>query len=113
MLESIIQVEKICFICGSCRNLESHHIFFGDPNRKWSEKYGLKVWLCAYDHRDNKDGVHGQNVDKKKYLWRIGQEAFEKKHGHEEFIRIFGRNYATEPEKPETAGDLPGFTWIQ
>ena len=112
-MKSIIQTEKICFLCGSCRNLESHHIFFGDPNRRWSEKYGLKVWLCAYDHRNNKDGVHGQNVGKKKYLWRIGQEAFEKKHGHEEFIRIFGKNYATEPEKTENAGKSPGFAWIQ
>lgn len=115
-MKSIIQTEKVCYICGSYRNLESHHIFFGNPNRKWSEKYGLKVWLCAYDHRDNKNGVHGQNEDKKKHLWRIGQEAFEKAHSHEEFIQIFGRNFAPELETPpdqEPPGKPPGFTWIQ
>lgn len=112
-MKSIIQKEKECYICESCRNLESHHIFFGDPNRKWSEKYGLKVWLCAYDHRDNKNGVHGQGVQKKKYLWRIGQEAFEKAHGHDEFIRIFGKNYAQEEENEESQADSPGITWIR
>ena len=48
----------------------------------------------------------------KKYLWKVGQEAFEKLHGHEEFIRIFGRNFDMEPEtkpEPESPGKLPGF----
>ena len=58
-MKSIIQTEKICYFCGAVSNLESHHIFFGEKNRKWSEKYGLKVWLCHYDHRDNLNGVHG------------------------------------------------------
>ena len=54
--------------------------------------------------------------DKKKHLWRIGQEAFEKAHSHEEFIQIFGRNFAPELETPpdqEPPGKPPGFTWIQ
>ncbi len=112
MAKSIIQKEKECYICRSCRNLESHHIFFGEKNRKWSEKYGLKVWLCPYDHRDNKDGVHGQNVAKRLYLQRIAQEAFEKTHSREEFVRIFGKNYAQEEEE-ESQADSPGITWIR
>ena len=92
-MKRIIQTEKECYICGCCRNLESHHIFFGNPNRKWSEKYGLKVWLCPYDHRDNKNGVHGQAVEKRRYLEQIAQRVFEKNHSREEFVRIFGENY--------------------
>lgn len=41
-MKSIIQREKQCLICGSW-NIEDHHIFFGNANRKQSEKYGLKV----------------------------------------------------------------------
>lgn len=114
-MKSIIQTEKECYICGCRRNLESHHIFFGSQNRKWSEKYGLKVWLCPYDHRDNKDGVHGLAMEKKEYLWRIGQETFEKTHSHEEFVRIFGRSFA-DPKPPpnlKPKGEHPGFIWIQ
>lgn len=92
-MKSIIQTEKECFICGCCRNLESHHIFYGNPNRKLSEKYGLKVWLCPYDHRDNKNGVHGQAVEKRRYLEQIAQKTFEKNHSRKEFIQIFGENY--------------------
>ena len=44
MAKSILQKDKECFLCTRMQDLEQHHIF-GGPNRKWSEKYGLKVWL--------------------------------------------------------------------
>lgn len=90
-MKSIIQKEKRCFLCGSIRNLEKHHIF-GGANRKWSEKYGLTVELCPICHRDNQEGVHG-NREKMDALHRIGQEAFEKTHTREEFRGIFGKSY--------------------
>lgn len=90
-MKSIIQKEKRCFLCGSIRNLEKHHIF-GGANRKWSEKYGLTVELCPFCHRDNQEGVHG-NREKMDALHRIGQEAFEKTHTREEFRGIFGKSY--------------------
>ena len=55
-IESIIQKEKQCYICHS-PYVEEHHIFFGTANRKLSEKYGLKVWLCPEHHR-GRFGVH-------------------------------------------------------
>jgi hypothetical protein len=52
----------------------------------------MKVWLCQFHHRDNKQGVHGnRELDLK--LKRKAQEVFEAKHGHEKFMKIFGRNY--------------------
>lgn len=56
-MKSIIQDEKNCFLCGS-PYAEEHHVFYGTANRKLSEQYGLKVWLCPTHHRHSKFGVH-------------------------------------------------------
>lgn len=98
-MRSVIQSEKYCFLCGfaipfGCYDgLESHHIFFGS-NRKKSEKYGLKVWLCGETcHRNGKKAVH-KNRETDLYLKRIGQEAFESCYGDRaDFIREFGKSY--------------------
>lgn len=91
-MKSIIQNEKRCYLCGSTVNLESHHIFFGAALRPISDKHGLKVWLCAYHHRDQKNGAHG-NREVDLYLKQKAQKAFEKKYGHEKFMEIIKRNY--------------------
>lgn len=93
-MKSIVQEEKRCYFCGSDRNLEKHHIF-GGANRKWSEKYGLTVYLCPYCHRDNREGVHG-NRKKMDLLHQIGQEVFEQSHTREEFWNIFKKYYVEE-----------------
>ena len=91
-MKSIICNEKRCYLCGSTSRLEEHHIYFGNPLRKISEKHGFKVWLCAYHHRDNKHGVHGcRELDL--MLKRKCQEEYEKNHSREEFIRLVGKNY--------------------
>ncbi|MEW4411551.1 hypothetical protein [Clostridium sp. AN503] len=91
-----------CFLCGRCGQLEEHHIFGGNPNRKLSEKYGLKVHLCCRCHRDNREGVHG-NREKMDHLHWTGQQAFERTHSRDDFIRIFGKNYLDE----EKVGNMP------
>lgn len=91
-MKSVIQTEKQCFICRTTRLLEEHHCFGGNPNRKNSEKYGLKVWLCQEHHQDHKNGVH-HNKELMNQIHSIGQEAFEINHSREEFVQIFGRNY--------------------
>ena len=62
MAKSIMEDPKnrACWACGAYAP-EEHHVFYGVANRKKSEKYGLKVHLCSRHHRDNLDGVHGQN----------------------------------------------------
>lgn len=87
---------RICYACGCYAShgyLHEHHIF-GGPNRKLSEKYGLKVHLCYVCHEDNVRGIHGQNKELRERLQKEGQQAFERKHGdREEFMKIFGKNY--------------------
>lgn len=114
-MKSIIQSEKICYFCGAVGNLESHHIFFGEKNRKWSEKYGLKVWLCHYHHRDNVNGIHGLAVQNRKHLEKIGQEAFEEKYGHKKFMDVFGRNYIgeEEPKAEAVTDEEPSIRWLE
>ena len=90
-MESILQRNKECYRCGSKYFLESHHIF-GASNRKLSEQYGLKVWLCHSCHNEPPNGVH-HNKETMQWLHEQGQKAFEKKYPDKEFIKIFGRNY--------------------
>lgn len=91
-MKSIIQSEKICFVCGSRYNLHSHHVFFGTANRKQSEKYGMKVWLCQ-EHHTGSHGVHF-NKDLDLRLKKFAQRIFEAKYGdRNDFRRVFGKSY--------------------
>ena len=63
----------------------------GGPNRKWSTKFGLTVFLCHEHHT----GPHGAQYDKEKNqsLKRLAQIAFEARHSHEEWMEVFKKNY--------------------
>lgn len=95
-MKSIIQNNKECFLCQRTTGLHDHHIFFGTANRKNSEKYGLKVWLCLRHHEGdietNKEAVH-HNKERDLCLKKIAQKKFEETHTREEFMKIFRRNY--------------------
>jgi hypothetical protein len=78
-------------MCHRPEGLHKHHIF-GGANRKWSEKYGLWVWLCPPHHNMSDHGVHF-NKPLDTQLKQIAQREFEDTYGHEEFIRIFGKSY--------------------
>lgn len=95
-MESIIQKNRECFLCGkngSMDPLEEHHIY-GGANRKHSEKYGLKVWLCGNScHRNGPLSVH-RNRERSDKIKAIAQAKWEETYGNrDEFLRIFGRNY--------------------
>lgn len=93
VMKSIIQENKECYVCGTTYNLHSHHIYFGNPGRKLSEKYGMKVYLC-WLHHEGTHGVHGKHgheLDMK--LKKKGQEVFEKRYPDLDFKKIFGKNY--------------------
>ena len=92
-MKSIIQSEKKCFFCGQINNIHEHHIFEG-RNRKNSEKFGLKVWLCGRHHNLSDDSVHFNPIYMK-LLKTIGQLYFEQNY-NEDFIKIFRRNYKEE-----------------
>ena len=72
--------------------VQNHHLIGGTANRKLSEKYGLKVPLCWYHHHDSKTGVH-HNKELSLKLHQLGQQMFEETHSHEEYMRIFKKNY--------------------
>ena len=92
LMKSIIQTNKEnCFICGRRAN-EEHHCIYGTANRKLSEKYGLKVYLCTDCHRTGKYAVHRcHEIDLK--LKKIAQRKFEKEYPKLSFLQIFGKNY--------------------
>lgn len=93
--ESIIQKDDDCFNCGRKGNPrnEIHHCIKGTSGRKLSEKFGLKVSLCPECHRGTY-GVHGrEGKDLDRWLKKIAQTSFEREYSHEEWMRIFGRNY--------------------
>lgn len=91
MAESIVQAEKECWFCGARSGLEEHHIFAGVANRKISEKYGLKVWLCHRHHTGN-DGAQ-YDRDMNILLKQEAQKAFEQLHGHEMWMQLIRKNY--------------------
>ena len=115
MGKSIIRQDPgCCYLCGKpLRYREEHHIF-GGPNRKWSEKYGLKVYLCYGCHQGSRTAVHNDAGTMQK-LHEDGQRAFEKIYSREKFREIFGKSYLEDQEIGQTPVNTgaPGLIWIE
>lgn len=91
-MKSII-VEKMdrCCICGS-KNVQMHHVFYGNANRKLADEDGLVVPLCLRHHLDSSEGVHfNRQIDT--MLKMEGQRAWEREHPEGDFIKRYGKNY--------------------
>lgn len=92
---------RTCYLCAVLhedfrerRDLEEHHVFGGNPNRKLSERYGLKVYLCPEHHRTGDEAVHRPDKnDNQKRLQAAAQEAFERWYPDVSFREVFGKNY--------------------
>lgn len=96
MKGSILHDGESCYLCGrnGCGDpLDWHHVF-GGPNKKLSEKYGLKVRLChSRCHIFGKDAVH-VNPKVREKIQAEAQEAYENTYGdRDEFRVLFGKNY--------------------
>ena len=97
MAKSIIQTDKTyCYICGKNAyadywGLDEHHVYSG-ANRKKSERYGLKVYLCH--NSCHLYGVH-KNAELNRQLRADVQRKAMEHYGWttEEFIKLFGKNY--------------------
>jgi len=89
-----IEDMRHCYVegCPSCV-IESHHIFYGNPGRKLSERLGYKEDLCIYHHKDNRVGVHGLNKALDLELKQKYQRKFEESGTREEFREMFGKSY--------------------
>ena len=94
MAKSIMQEEKCCCICGTTQNLHEHHVIYGTANRKMSEKYGLKVWLCQ-EHHTGENGVHHNPYldDELKKQAEIKWLLDDDTRSIRDFRIIFGKNY--------------------
>lgn len=93
-MKSIMQEEKRCCICGTTNNLHEHHVIHGNANRKLSEKYGLKVWVCL-EHHTGYNGVHNNAYldDELKKQAEIKWLLYDYDRSINDFIKIFGKNY--------------------
>ena len=92
-MKSIIQENKECYVCKNTIGLHSHHILYGTANRRMSELYGLKVWLCPKHHNMSDEGVHF-NRELDLQLKKLAQEYYEANYGDRvDFRETFGRNY--------------------
>ena len=89
----------------SRKTVQEHHIIYGRGNRKLSEKYGLKVYLCYEHHEGSKEGVHfnHENAD---LLKQIAQRTFMKTYPELDFMKIFRKNNL--PEESNVAAVVPG-----
>ncbi len=96
-MKSIIQADREhCFICGRNAHsdywgLDEHHVFFG-ANRKLSERYGLKIYICH--NRCHLNGVHKNSVLNGKVQAVVQKRAMQY-YGWsiDDFRGIFGKNY--------------------
>lgn len=52
----------------------------------------MKCWLCLEHHTQGPEAVHN-NIRNMRILQQEAQQAYEKDHTREEFVRLIGRNY--------------------
>lgn len=79
-----------CYLTGQTDNLDKHHCMNG-PFRKKAEAYGLWIFLQHDVHMKLHQTPQGQKVAI--WLKQQAQEAFERKYGHEKWMKEFKRNY--------------------
>ena len=94
-MKSLINNNKICYVCGKQISLHKHHIFKGIRNRKKADEDGLWIYLC-YEHHEGTYGVHGKNgKDLDNRLKKLAEEKwiiyFNKTKN--DFIKRYGKNY--------------------
>lgn len=92
MSKSIMQNEKKCYVTGRTDGLHKHHVFYGTANRKKSEKWGCWIWLIGDLHNLSAKGIHFDHEFDLR-IKRETQRKFEELHGHELFMKEFGRNW--------------------
>lgn len=93
MSKSILSNDKKCYVCEYPYDLHRHHIFYGNANRRISEREGCWCYLCAVHHNMSKYGIHfNRELDLK--VKKECQEKWEKLNGgREQFIKTFGKSY--------------------
>ena len=93
MKDSIIDNEKVCFICRTTENLDPHHVFRGEGKRKFADEDGCYIWLCRYHHTMSDEAVHN-NTPFRRTLEKYAQHLWEEKNGtREDFRKRYGKSF--------------------
>lgn len=106
-----------CYLCirlhddYSPKLIQEHHVIFGTANRKLSEKYGLKVYLCLAHHEHGIEAVH-MNAEIALILKKEAQKCFEEKYPDLSFLGIFGKNYLDDEERQQSVKKSEQFGFI-
>lgn len=96
MAQSIIQKYengqpiKQCYLTGRTYDLDKHHVMNG-INRKKAEEWGLWVYLNHEVHMKLHQTAQGQKVAR--WLKQQAQEQFERRYGHDKWMKEFHKNY--------------------
>jgi hypothetical protein len=69
----------------------THEVFFGNPNARLSQDYGMTIKLC-YKHHQGDNGVHF-NDELNRKLKREYQLKFIEMYPDKDFYSIFKKNY--------------------
>ena len=108
-MKSILQKDNgICFLCAYLHGdtheqfTHCHHAVAGTANRKLSERFGLKYYLCPMHHEFGTEAVH-RNKELYILLIKAAELVFIKKYSFEEWMRIFQKNFL-EPEELDIKG---------
>lgn len=81
---------KHCFVCGKTRNA-LHEVFYGSY-RLVSIRWGMVIPLCLKHHTEGIYSVHfNRELDLE--LKKMAQTIFEKRYGHDLFMREFKIDY--------------------
>lgn len=94
--------QGICARCQRWGELETHHIFQGNPLRKKATKYKLTVTLCRGCHQFASDSAH-RSREFRENLRKFAEAKLMIEQGwsKEDFIREFGKNYLSDQEIAE------------
>lgn len=109
-----------CYLCALLHddydekiNLQEHHVIYGNGRRAWSEKFGLKIYLC-FQHHTYDGGIEAihRNSDIALRCKEEAQRMFERTYPNLRFIDYFGKNYLQE-EIREEKREEKGFWFIE
>lgn len=115
------QKDGTCYLCMRLEDnyftqqgLQEHHVVFGAGNRKLSERYGLKVYLCVRHHLADggPDAVHRSRATRE-LLCKEAQKCFERTYPDLSFREIFGKNWLMDEDRTDREGAADGFALIQ
>ena len=114
-----------CYLCALLhgdysvkQNLQEHHVIYGNGRRIWSERFGLKIYLCFRHHtyEGGPEAIH-RNQEISQRCKEEAQRIFEETYPNLSFIDYFGKNYRIETdrqtENPEkAAGETEKGFWM-